>query len=88
MKATVPRLGIPLDKLAQYFPLSFRARANVRCGSGVSVRDADDRDERGDPHLRVAIQAVSAAGGFAFLVSVQMVERVVLHALFPGVRTC
>ncbi len=48
-------------------------------GSGVSVRDADDRDERGDPHLRVAIQAVSAAGGFAFLVSVQMVERVVTY---------
>ena len=45
----------------------------------VSVRDADDRSERGDPQLRVAVQAVNAAGGFAFLVSVQLVERVVTY---------
>ena len=47
--------------------------------SPVSVRDADDRSERGDPQLRVAVQAVNAAGGFAFLVSVQLVERVVTY---------
>ena len=47
--------------------------------SSVSVRDADDRSERGDPQLRVAVQAVNAAGGFAFLVSVQLVERVVTY---------
>ena len=39
----------------------------------------DDRSERGDPQLRVAVQAVNAAGGFAFLVSVQLVERVVTY---------
>jgi hypothetical protein len=47
--------------------------------SRVSVREADDRSERGDPRLRVAVQAVNAAGGFAFLVSVQLVERVVTY---------
>jgi hypothetical protein len=47
--------------------------------SPVSVREADDRSERGDPRLRVAVQAVKAAGGFAFLVSVQLVERVVTY---------
>ena len=45
--------------------------------SGIAVREPVDRSERGDPRLRVAVQAVNAAGGFAFLVSVQFVERVV-----------
>ena len=44
---------------------------------GLEVRTPDDRDARGDPRLRVAVQAVNAAGGYAFLVSVQLVERVV-----------
>ena len=47
--------------------------------SSVSVRETDDRSQRGDPRLRVAVQAVKAAGGFAFLVSVQLVERVVTY---------
>ena len=44
---------------------------------GLEVRSRDDRSARGDPRLRVAVQAVDAAGGYAFLVSVQLVERVV-----------
>ena len=56
-----------------------RAVENRLRDSSVSVRDADDRSERGDPQLRVAVQAVNAAGGFAFLVSVQLVERVVTY---------
>ena len=44
---------------------------------GLDVRSRDDRSARGDPRLRVAVQAVEAAGGYAFLVSVQLVERVV-----------
>ncbi len=47
--------------------------------AGLTVRDRDDRSERGDPRLRVTIQVVDAAGGYAFLVSVQMVERVVTY---------
>jgi len=43
--------------------------------SGLAVRA--NSDVRGDPRLRVAIQAVNAAGGYAFLVSVQLVERVI-----------
>ena len=45
--------------------------------SGLSVRANNDDVVRGDPRLRVAIQAVNAAGGYAFLVSVQLVERVI-----------
>ena len=48
----------------------------LRRGS-LEVRSGDDQSARGDPRLRVAIQAVDAAGGYAFLVSVQLVERVV-----------
>ena len=44
---------------------------------GLEVRSRDDRSARGDPRLRIAVQAVNAAGGYAFLVSVQLVERVV-----------
>ena len=43
----------------------------------MEVRSRDDESTRGDPRLRVAVQAVTAAGGYAFLVSVQLVERVV-----------
>ena len=43
----------------------------------LEVRSGDDQSARGDPRLRVAIQAVDAGGGYAFLVSVQLVERVV-----------
>ena len=65
-----------------------RAVENRLRDSSVSVRDADDRSERGDPQLRVAVQAVNAAGGFAFLVSVQLVERVVTYRKYAevGVR--
>ena len=44
---------------------------------GLEVRSHDDRSVRDDPRLRVAVQAVDAAGGYAFLMSVQLVERVV-----------
>ena len=45
--------------------------------AGLEVSDLDDDGVRGDPRLRVAVQAVNAPGGYAFLVSVQLVERVV-----------
>ena len=45
--------------------------------SGLTIRANNDDLVRGDPRLRVAIQAVNAAGGYAFLVSVQLVERVI-----------
>lgn len=45
--------------------------------AGLQVRSLDDEGVRGDPRLRVAVQAVNAPGGYAFLVSVQLVERVV-----------
>lgn len=45
--------------------------------AGLTVRSGDDQSARGDPRLRVAVQAINAAGGYAFLVSVQLVERVV-----------
>lgn len=45
--------------------------------AGLQVRTLDDEGVRGDPRLRVAVQAVPAPGGYAFLVSVQLVERVV-----------
>ena len=44
---------------------------------GLDVRDDDDQSVRGDPALRVVMQVVNAAGGYVFLVSVQLVERVV-----------
>ena len=47
--------------------------------AGIEVRDRDDQGVRGDPRLRVVVQAVNAAGGYAFLVSVQLVERVVTY---------
>lgn len=47
--------------------------------AGIEVRDRDDQGIRGDPRLRVVVQAVNAAGGYAFLVSVQLVERVVTY---------
>ena len=58
---------------------------------GLSVRDgSDDNLARGDPRLRVAIQTVNAAGGYAFLVSVQLVKRVInyrryVELVFDGV---
>ena len=56
--------------------ISEAVEQRLRRGS-LEVRGRDDRSARGDPRLRVAVQAVNAAGGYAFLVSVQLVERVV-----------
>lgn len=56
--------------------ISNAVEQRLRRGS-MEVRDREDRSARGDPRLRVAVQAVNAAGGYAFLVSVQLVERVV-----------
>ena len=47
--------------------------------AGIEVRDRDNQGVRGDPRLRVVVQAVNAAGGYAFLVSVQLVERVITY---------
>ncbi len=47
--------------------------------AGIGVRDATDRSARGDPRLRVTLQAIDAAGGYAFLVSIQVIERVVAY---------
>ena len=47
--------------------------------AGLAVRGSDDDRVRGDPRLRVAIQAANAVGGYAFLVSVQFVERVITY---------
>ena len=44
--------------------------------TGVDVL-ADDGEARGDPTLRVTLHAIEATGGYAFLVSVQLIERVV-----------
>ncbi len=46
---------------------------------GLPVRDATDRSARGDPRLRVTVQAIDAAGGYAFLVSIQVIERMVAY---------
>lgn len=56
--------------------ISEAVEQRLRRGS-LEVRDHEDLSTRGDPRLRVAIQAVNAGGGHAFLVSVQLVERVV-----------
>ncbi len=41
------------------------------------VRPADDRAVRGDPRLLVTVHTISVTGGYAFMVSVQFIERVV-----------
>lgn len=45
--------------------------------AGLAVRGDDDPPLRGDPTLRVTLHAIDAAGGYAFMVSVQLLERMV-----------
>ena len=45
--------------------------------AGLGVRPADDRAARGDPRLLATVHTISVTGGYAFMVSVQFIERVV-----------
>ena len=49
----------------------------LRQASLGGVRPADDRAVRGDPRLLVTVHTISVTGGYAFMVSVQFIERVV-----------
>ncbi len=54
----------PVDKA-----LANSVEDRLRC-SELTIRANNDELVRGDPNPRVAIQAVNAAGGYAFLGSV------------------
>ena len=45
--------------------------------TGLQVRQVDDLAVRGDPRLLVTVHTISVTGGYAFMVSVQFIERVV-----------
>lgn len=45
--------------------------------AGLSVQDDNDPPARGEPILQVTLHAIDAAGGYAFMVSVQLLERMV-----------
>ena len=45
--------------------------------AGVELRLPNASEARGDPRLRVTVHAIKATGGYAFMVSVQLIERVV-----------
>ena len=47
--------------------------------AGVRVRSDSDPIPRDDPRLRITLQPINAAGGYAFLVSVQVLERVIAY---------
>jgi hypothetical protein len=45
--------------------------------AGITVSRDDQEPTRGDPMLSVTLHAIDAAGGYAFMVSVQFLERMV-----------
>ena len=67
---TADRIGID----AAVVQASVEARLSE---SGLRARGEDETPVRGDPRLRVTLHAIDAAGGYAFMVSVQLLERMV-----------
>ena len=45
--------------------------------AGVELRLANESEARGAPRFRVTVHAINATGGYAFIVSVHVIERVV-----------
>ena len=77
LRVEVQLVGVAADEIGVTEQLIREVVEGRLREAGVGLRRSSETGARGDPRLRVTVHAINATGGYAFMVSVQVIERVV-----------